>query len=97
MIDYRLLKNAIHYGEKRQLWKLVEEAWELLVAVLVVCIFGKTKKRVDAMVSEMADVQIVSEQVLYLMQAEAGYVEEKEYKIDRQDRRLKEIQKTEEM
>ena len=93
MLDYRLVKNALHHGEKRQLWKLVEETWELLVAVMAICIFGRTKKRTDAMVSEMADVQIVSEQILFLLNAQANFVEEKEYKISRQEKRLKELQK----
>lgn len=67
MIDPDLKKIADHYGLKHQLWKTIEELWELIVAILAYLILGKTERRLAHIVEEATDVLLMVNQILYLL------------------------------
>lgn len=77
---------ADHYGLNHQLMKMVEELNELALE----CAKSWEKKGITInLISEMADVEIMLEQLKYLGNIEQKDIDEvKAYKIDRQLRRI---------
>jgi len=71
-----IYKIADHYGEGIQQLKLIEECGELIVAVAK----GEDKNIIE----ELADVSIMLEQVVYLMDCKKKFKMAKAMKINRQ-------------
>ena len=92
---------AEHYGDK-QFTKAVEELSELtteLAKVNTFLMLGEQEKageRMGMVISEMADVEIMIEQLKIIMNCQKEFAEEKEYKIKRQLRRIKKEEKKQE-
>lgn len=84
----KIHKIADHYGLHHQLMKTVEELNELSLE----CAKSWEKRSITVnLISELADVEIMLEQIKYLGKiAESDIDEVKEYKIDRQIRRMSE-------
>ena len=77
------LKNiATHYGLKHQLVKCKEELGELIEAI--------DSANDEAIIEEIADVEIMTEQLKHLMRADRVVELYKDYKIARQLRRIAE-------
>ena len=95
MLDDRLIQNAVHFGERHQLWKLIEECLELVAATLALLILGKSEKRLFNFASEMADVHLMCKQTKYLTGIEEQFEAEKERKTERQWQRLQKIMENE--
>lgn len=77
------LKNiANHYGLKHQLVKCKEELGELIEAI--------DSANDEAIIEEIADVEIMTEQLKHLMRADRVVELYKDYKIARQLRRIAE-------
>ena len=79
---------ADHYGLNHQLMKTVEELNELALE----CAKSWDKKSItENLISGLADVEIMIEQIKYLGKIEQSDIDDvKAYKIDRQLRRIKE-------
>lgn len=75
-----LTNIADHYGLEHQLGKCKEELNELIEAI--------DSLDEKAIVEEIADVEIMTEQLKYLMRTEPSVEIYKEYKIARQLRRI---------
>ena len=91
-MEEELKKIAEHYGLNHQKIKLIEEMAELTQAIC--------KGRDLSIIDEIADVEIVLEQVKYLMGINADVEAQKMFKINRQLKRIeneskKDIQGTE--
>lgn len=91
-MEENIKKIADHYGLNHQKIKLIEEMAELTQAIC--------KGRDLSIIDEIADVEIVLEQVKYLMCINAGVEAQKMFKINRQLKRIenenkKDIQSTE--
>lgn len=82
MINEDLKHIADHYGLEHQLGKCKEELSELIKAI------DSLDER--AIVEEVADVEIMTEQLKYLMRTEPSVEIYKDYKIARQLRRIAE-------
>lgn len=82
MINEDLKYIADHYGLEHQLGKCKEELGELIKAI------DSLDER--AIVEEIADVEIMTEQLKYLMRTEPSVDIYKDYKIARQLRRIAE-------
>ena len=80
MINEDLKYIANHYGLKHQLVKCKEELGELIKAI--------DSLDEKAIVEEIADVEIMTEQLKYLMRTEPSVEIYKDYKIARQLRRI---------
>lgn len=80
MINEDLKCIADHYGLKHQLVKCKEELGELIEAI--------DSFDEKAIVEEIADVEIMTEQLKYLMRTEPSVEIYKDYKIARQLRRI---------
>jgi NTP pyrophosphatase (non-canonical NTP hydrolase) len=80
MINEDLKYIADHYGLEHQLVKCKEELGELIKAI--------DSLDEKAIVEEIADVEIMTEQLKYLMRTEQSVEIYKEYKIARQLRRI---------
>nr|DAN73904.1 MAG TPA: nucleoside triphosphate pyrophosphohydrolase [Caudoviricetes sp.]DAR63770.1 MAG TPA: nucleoside triphosphate pyrophosphohydrolase [Caudoviricetes sp.]DAS55885.1 MAG TPA: nucleoside triphosphate pyrophosphohydrolase [Caudoviricetes sp.] len=80
MINDDLKYIANHYGLKHQLVKCKEELGELIKAI--------DSLDEKAIVEEIADVEIMTEQLKYLMRTEPSVEIYKDYKIARQLRRI---------
>lgn len=80
MISGDLKYIANHYGLKHQLVKCKEELGELIEAI--------DSLDEKAIVEEIADVEIMTEQLKYLMRTEPSVEIYKDYKIARQLRRI---------
>lgn len=76
-------KIAEYYGLDNQLNKTIEECAELIQALV------KLESRENT-IEEMADVQIMLKQMLYLLDCEKEVEKVMEYKINRQLERIKE-------
>lgn len=74
---------ADHYGKENQMKKCVEECAELIQ--------GLCKKDYENVVEEMADVEIMIEQIKYLFLCGEDVAKIKEQKIDRQIKRIEEV------
>ena len=78
---------ADHYGIKKQLRQLAEECSELAVEASHSARKGTTVKIIE----EIADVQIMIEQIIYLAKIGLCDIEDCiNYKLDRQMKRIKE-------
>lgn len=78
---------ADHYGIKKQLRQLAEECSELAVEASHSARKGTTVKIIE----EMADVEIMIEQIIYLAKIDRCDIEDCiNYKLDRQMKRIKE-------
>ena len=87
--DERIKKIADHYGIKRQMHQLAEECSELAVEASHSARKGTTVKIIE----EMADVEIMIEQIIYLAKIDRCDIQDCiNYKIERQ---LKRIEKEE--
>lgn len=75
-----LINIANHYGLEHQLGKCKEELGELIKAI--------DSLDEKAIVEEIADVEIMTEQLKYLMRTEPSVEIYKDYKIARQLRRI---------
>lgn len=87
MTDLRIVKIATHYGLEHQKRKLVEEMAELTKDIM----------KGDDIVEELVDVEIVLEQLKFLLmeddEVKEGYTDMREFKIERQLERMKEEMK----
>lgn len=84
MISEDLKYIADHYGLKHQLVKCKEELGELIEAI--------DSTNGEAIIQEIADVEIMTEQLKHLMCVEKVVELYKDYKIARQLRRIAEEQ-----
>ena len=83
----KLRMIADHYGIKKQLRQLAEECSELAVEASHSPRKGTTVKIIE----EIADVQIMIEQIIYLAKIDLCDIEDCiNYKLDRQMKRIKE-------
>ena len=83
----KLQMIADHYGIKKQLRQLAEECSELAVEASHSARKGTTVKIIE----EMADVEIMIEQIIYLSKIDKCDIEDCiNYKLDRQIKRIKE-------
>ena len=83
----KLQMIADHYGIKKQLRQLAEECSELAVEASHSARKGTTVKIIE----EMADVEIMIEQIIYLAKIDKCDIEDCiNYKLDRQMKRMKE-------
>jgi hypothetical protein len=80
MINEDLKYIADHYGLENQLGKCKEELNELIKAI--------DSLNEKAIVEEIADVEVMTEQLKYLMRTEPSVEIYKDYKIARQLRRI---------
>lgn len=76
-----IIRIAEHYGLEHQKNKLIEECAELIRAL--------SRNDRENIIEELADVEILMEQVEYLMQCRTDVVMTKLRKIDRQEERMK--------
>ena len=87
MEKFKLQMIADHYGIKKQLRQLAEECSELAVEASHSARKGTTVKIIE----EMADVEIMIEQIIYLAKIDLCDIEDCiNYKLDRQMKRIKE-------
>ena len=86
MIDDERIKTiADHYGIKKQLRQLAEECSELAVEASHSARKGTTVKIIE----EIADVQIMIEQIIYLAKIDKCDIEDCiNFKLDRQMKRM---------
>ena len=86
MIDDERIKTiADHYGIKKQLRQLAEECSELAVEASHSARKGTTVKIIE----EMADVQIMIEQIIYLARIDRCDIQDCiNFKLDRQMKRM---------
>ena len=83
--DERIKTIADHYGIKKQLRQLAEECSELAVEASHSARKGTTVKIIE----EMADVQIMIEQIIHLAKIDRCDIEDCiNYKLDRQMKRI---------
>ena len=83
--DLRIKTIADHYGIKKQLRQLAEECSELAVEASHSARKGTTVKIIE----EIADVQIMIEQIIYLAKIDKCDIEDCiNYKLDRQMKRM---------
>ena len=83
----KLQMIADHYGIKKQLRQLAEECSELAVEASHSARKGTTVKIIE----EIADVEIMIEQIIYLAKIDKCDIENCiNYKLDRQIKRIKE-------
>ena len=83
----KLQMIADHYGIKKQLRQLAEECSELAVEASHSARKGTTVKIIE----EIADVEIMIEQIIYLAKIDKCDIEDCiNYKLDRQIKRIKE-------
>lgn len=86
----QLKKIAKHYGYQNQRKKLIEEMAELTVEICHLDERGNYEnvKERQSVYEEMADVEVVLEQIKILLDCEAEVEAFKQYKIDRQLKRM---------
>ena len=85
--DERIKTIADHYGIKKQLRQLAEECSELAVEASHSARKGTTVKIIE----EIADVQIMIEQIIHLAEIDKCDIEDCiNYKLERQIKRIKE-------
>ena len=83
--DERIRTIADHYGLKKQLRQLAEECSELAVEASHSARKGTTVRIIE----EMADVEIMIEQIVYLAKIDRKDIEECiQYKLERQMKRI---------
>jgi NTP pyrophosphatase (non-canonical NTP hydrolase) len=74
-------KIADHYGFENQKEKLLEELEELEEALT-------DNMPIEDLITELADVQIMTEQIVYLLGIEEEVEKEREFKLTRQAKRM---------
>ena len=82
-----LKRIADHYGLKHQLSKCKEELYELYGAINDYQ-EDDSKENLKAIVTEIADVEIMTAQLKYLLEINGEVDDEKLYKINRQLKRM---------
>ena len=83
--DERIKTIADHYGINKQMRQLAEECSELAVEASHSARKGTTVKIIE----EMADVEIMVEQIIYLAKIDRKDIEECiQYKLERQMKRI---------
>lgn len=82
----KIRQIADHYGLNNQMMQAIEEMGELTQAIVKVYRNGLDNER-DDLIEELADVQIMIEQLDYLL-GDSQIKKIKEYKIDRQLSRI---------
>ncbi|MHA1382324.1 MAG: hypothetical protein ACTSR3_01060 [Candidatus Helarchaeota archaeon] len=88
---YNLYRKAWNkFGENAQLIMIMEESAELIQAVAKYMRYGE-KNIKDNIIEEMADVGIMIEQFLQVYSLESEFNKIRKKKIERLERRLKEI------
>ena len=90
MQEFEMLCEDIarHYGETNQLNQLQEELAELIMAVNK---YKRDKENIDNLIEEIADVEIMIQQIKYLLRLNPEYLEMITInKLLRQKRRIKE-------
>lgn len=78
---------ADHYGKEKQLDMLIEECAELIQAISKY----NRGKSFNCVAEEIADVEIMIEQIKYLFLCGEDVAKIKEQKIDRQIKRIEEV------
>lgn len=96
----KLMRIARYYGEERQVCKLIEELGEAVSAASELQMLlsfredsGKEKdlqERMEHLAAELADVQNVAEQVLYLFGLELDFKVARQRGIDKTIKRIEE-------
>lgn len=94
----KLIKIARHYGEEKQVCKLIEELGETTAAaseVLMCLVYredgGKEKDlqaRIEHLTAELADVQNLTEQLIYLFGMELDFKVARQAGIDKTIKRI---------
>ena len=86
----KLYAKAIkQFGEEAQLRQATEECAELIQAITKVQRYGSRVRRIDNLIEELADVQIMMEQVMQMYNLESLVSEVKREKLQRLRKRLK--------
>lgn len=80
-------KIAEHYGLRHQLLKLREEARELIDALDE--FDHSNPEAIDHIVEEAADVHVVTQQIVFLLDAQEAFEEMQSFKVHRQLKRMK--------
>ena len=93
--DLRPIRIADFYGKRNQVVKAMEECGELTSALARVAAHGPemTMDERIAMVSELADVSVMIDQMVYLFDAHTEFRKLREAKLARQMRRMREEEK----
>lgn len=86
-MDEKLRQIADHYGEKAQLEQLIKESVELIVAVKGF-LREPSSSKIEGMIEEIADVEIMLEQMKYLFGISFAVEEIKATKIERTLKRI---------
>lgn len=89
-MDKRLEEIAKHYGLKAQAMKMVEEAGEMLAELGRLMLDGENGAVRRSLIEEMTDVEIMLDQLKYLLDAEVFCETERQWKIRRQLDRIRE-------
>lgn len=86
----KLITIANHYGYENQREQAFEEMAELMVAMNKLRRYGKIQRetRIKAIMTELADVIIMANQIAYLLKCEKEVEKEIEYKINRTIRNI---------
>lgn len=84
-IKEKLMRIADHYKFDNQREQAFEEMAELMVSLNKFRRYGKLQRqnRLNAIITELADVQIMIMQLAYLLQVENEVEKEIEYKVNR--------------
>ena len=81
MQDYEVLQTAIdHYGSERQIDKAIEEMSELTKALLKLRLV-KNEQNTESVLEEMADVEIMLDQLKLIFGYKTLYRDEKVYRL----------------
>ena len=87
-MDKGLIVIANHYGTRAQLAQLQEECAELIVACSKVLRYGYSDQASEELTEELADVEIMCQQIRYLFGCNNEVDSIKENKIRRQLERI---------
>lgn len=79
-------KIANYYKLDSQLDKLIEESAEVIQAIQK---YKQGERYITRLIEELADLSIVYEQVIYLLRCDEKMAVMRDYKVDRQLRRIK--------
>lgn len=85
MIDKRIKQIAGHYGSSHQQRQCIEELTELSLALQQ---YRKGKATIYDIASEIADVEIMLQQMMFFFGLSSKVEEETEFKINRQLKRI---------
>lgn len=98
MMDYELMHIARHYGEEKQTCKLIEELGEAVSAASEVLMMMTYREdagkgvdltdRLERLARELADVQVVSEQLIWLFGLQEDVEIARQAGIDKTLRRI---------